>query len=364
MSNTTRIIVCAAVGAAASLAVLIAIRRRGLKNKDGSDKSLAELLAELPTVLRVTSSEAIAMSRAASSDALSVLEPSWSRTITKVSVELPSFVRAASSEALAMSRAASSEALARLEPGWSRITKVSEELEQLTSALWEFQRANVIEPARAAAAASGPALAAAASTARSRSLESYSASKRWMLDVDAASKRWVLDVQRRASAGSAARAILHAWRSLVEKAAAAKAVALAQIEVDKAAVMVRLTSLVERAAAAKVAALAHVEVDRAMAMGRGAMGRITATASLVHTRVQVEVASARERMGYVEHGVPRRRLSSTLVISRMVTGLWQVADLEREGGAGLDVERAVRDLMLYREAGLCTFDMADHYGSA
>ena len=364
MSNTTTIIVCAAVGAAASLAVLIAIRRRGLKNKDGSDKSLAELLAELPTVLRVTSSEAIAMSRAASSDALSVLEPSWSRTITKVSVELPSFVRAASSEALAMSRAASSEALARLEPGWSRITKVSEELEQLTSALWEFQRANVIEPARAAAAASGPALAAAASTARSRSLESYSASKRWMLDVDAASKRWVLDVQRRASAGSAARAILHAWRSLVEKAAAAKAVALAQIEVDKAAVMVRLTSLVERAAAAKVAALAHVEVDRAMAMGRGAMGRITATASLVHTRVQVEVASARERMGYVEHGVPRRRLSSTLVISRMVTGLWQVADLEREGGAGLDVERAVRDLMLYREAGLCTFDMADHYGSA
>ena len=99
------------------------------------------------------------MSRAASSDALSVLEPSWSRTITKVSVELPDFVRAASSEALAMSRAASSEALARLEPGWSRITKVSEELEQLTSALWEFQRANVIEPARAAAAASGPALA-------------------------------------------------------------------------------------------------------------------------------------------------------------------------------------------------------------
>jgi aryl-alcohol dehydrogenase-like predicted oxidoreductase/enamine deaminase RidA (YjgF/YER057c/UK114 family) len=368
MSNTTTIVVCAAVGAAASLAVLLAIRRRGLKNKDGSDKSLAELLAELPTVIRVTSSEAIAMSRAASSDALSVLEPSWSRTITKVSVELPSFVRAASSEALAMSRAASSEALARLEPGWSRITKVSEELEQLTSALWEFQRANVIEPARAAAAASGPALAAAASTARSRSLESYSASKRWMFDVDAASKRWVLDVQRRASAGSAARAILHAWRRFVEKATAVKAVALALFEVDKAAVMVRLTSLVERAAAAKVAALANVEVDRAvamaMAMGRGAMGRITDTASLVHARVQVEMASARERMGYVEQGVPRRRLSSTLVISRMVTGLWQVADLEREGGAGLDVELAVRDLTLYREAGLCTFDMADHYGSA
>ena len=41
-----------------------------------------------------------------------------------------------------------------------------------------------------------------------------------------------------------------------------------------------------------------------------------------------------------------------------------MADLEREGGLGLDKEAAVRDLRAYAEAGLTTFDMADHYGSA
>ncbi len=46
----------------------------------------------------------------------------------------------------------------------------------------------------------------------------------------------------------------------------------------------------------------------------------------------------------------------------MLTGLWQVADLEREGP--LDVERAATALDAYAAAGFTTFDMADHYGSA
>ena len=47
----------------------------------------------------------------------------------------------------------------------------------------------------------------------------------------------------------------------------------------------------------------------------------------------------------------------------MVTGLWQVADLER-GGRELDNEAAARAMAPYVDAGFTTFDMADHYGSA
>lgn len=49
---------------------------------------------------------------------------------------------------------------------------------------------------------------------------------------------------------------------------------------------------------------------------------------------------------------------------RLVTGLWQVADLEREGGLGLSVPSAVADLQFASDLGLTAFDMADHYGSA
>ena len=49
--------------------------------------------------------------------------------------------------------------------------------------------------------------------------------------------------------------------------------------------------------------------------------------------------------------------------SRLVCGLWQVADLEKEGQP-LDAERAADALEAYVEAGFDTFDMADHYGSA
>ena len=60
---------------------------------------------------------------------------------------------------------------------------------------------------------------------------------------------------------------------------------------------------------------------------------------------------------------PRTLLAPGLEISRVVTGLWQVADQER-GGEALDPAFAARALDPYADAGLTTFDMADHYGSA
>jgi aryl-alcohol dehydrogenase-like predicted oxidoreductase/enamine deaminase RidA (YjgF/YER057c/UK114 family) len=59
----------------------------------------------------------------------------------------------------------------------------------------------------------------------------------------------------------------------------------------------------------------------------------------------------------------RVTLAPGLDISRVVTGLWQVADMER-GGAHLDLAAASAAMLPYVEAGLTTFDMADHYGSA
>lgn len=53
----------------------------------------------------------------------------------------------------------------------------------------------------------------------------------------------------------------------------------------------------------------------------------------------------------------RTRLGRDLEISRIVTGLWQVAD--RELDAGL-----VEDFARYARAGFDTFDLADHYGPA
>lgn len=59
----------------------------------------------------------------------------------------------------------------------------------------------------------------------------------------------------------------------------------------------------------------------------------------------------------------RTDLADGLSISRLVTGLWQVADLER-AGAPLDIDRAAGELAAYAGDGFDTFDMADHYGSA
>jgi aryl-alcohol dehydrogenase-like predicted oxidoreductase/enamine deaminase RidA (YjgF/YER057c/UK114 family) len=61
--------------------------------------------------------------------------------------------------------------------------------------------------------------------------------------------------------------------------------------------------------------------------------------------------------------IERILLAPGLEISRIVTGLWQVADMER-GGAELDPVKGAAALAEYARAGFDTFDMADHYGSA
>jgi aryl-alcohol dehydrogenase-like predicted oxidoreductase/enamine deaminase RidA (YjgF/YER057c/UK114 family) len=56
-------------------------------------------------------------------------------------------------------------------------------------------------------------------------------------------------------------------------------------------------------------------------------------------------------------------LASDLTISRVVTGLWQIADMERDGKT-LDLAATAEHMKPYVDAGFTTFDMADHYGSA
>ncbi|MEM1119730.1 MAG: aldo/keto reductase [Bacteroidota bacterium] len=56
-------------------------------------------------------------------------------------------------------------------------------------------------------------------------------------------------------------------------------------------------------------------------------------------------------------------LANNLKTAKILTGLWQVADMER-GGQQLDLDQAAKALIPYVEAGFTTFDMADHYGSA
>ena len=56
------------------------------------------------------------------------------------------------------------------------------------------------------------------------------------------------------------------------------------------------------------------------------------------------------------------KLSSDLKISRIITGLWQMADIERE--EDIDPKTYSEKIIPYVEAGLTTFDMADHYGSS
>ena len=56
-------------------------------------------------------------------------------------------------------------------------------------------------------------------------------------------------------------------------------------------------------------------------------------------------------------------LAPDLKISRVLTGLWQIADLERSGTT-LDPAATSKYMTPYVEGGFTTFDMADHYGSA
>jgi aryl-alcohol dehydrogenase-like predicted oxidoreductase/enamine deaminase RidA (YjgF/YER057c/UK114 family) len=60
---------------------------------------------------------------------------------------------------------------------------------------------------------------------------------------------------------------------------------------------------------------------------------------------------------------PRIALAPDLEISRVVVGLWQVADMERAGQT-LDPEAASSAMLDYARAGFDSFDMADHYGTA
>jgi len=56
-------------------------------------------------------------------------------------------------------------------------------------------------------------------------------------------------------------------------------------------------------------------------------------------------------------------LASGLTISRVITGLWQIADMERDGQT-LDPVATSLHMEPYVKAGLTSFDMADHYGSS
>ena len=54
---------------------------------------------------------------------------------------------------------------------------------------------------------------------------------------------------------------------------------------------------------------------------------------------------------------------SGISVGPVITGLWQIADQEREG-RHFDLDRAAEELADYARSGFDTFDMADHYGSA
>ena len=56
-------------------------------------------------------------------------------------------------------------------------------------------------------------------------------------------------------------------------------------------------------------------------------------------------------------------LAPGLKISRIVTGLWQIADMERHGKM-LDPLKVSLHMKPYADSGLTSFDMADHYGSS
>ena len=61
--------------------------------------------------------------------------------------------------------------------------------------------------------------------------------------------------------------------------------------------------------------------------------------------------------------VDRCELAPGLTIARALTGLWQIADMERDGRT-IDLTATARAMAPYVDAGFTTFDMADHYGSA
>lgn len=65
----------------------------------------------------------------------------------------------------------------------------------------------------------------------------------------------------------------------------------------------------------------------------------------------------------MSHRPDRIALTKELSISRLVCGLWQVADIEKNGTI-IDPDQGADALDAYARDGFDTFDMADHYGSA
>ena len=59
----------------------------------------------------------------------------------------------------------------------------------------------------------------------------------------------------------------------------------------------------------------------------------------------------------------RTTLADGLELCRVTTGLWQMADQERDGST-IDVDATADVLVDYAKSGFDSFDMADHYGSA
>lgn len=61
--------------------------------------------------------------------------------------------------------------------------------------------------------------------------------------------------------------------------------------------------------------------------------------------------------------IERIELGGGVEISRVLTGLWQIADMERDGSV-VDPQVGAEAMAQYVDAGLTTFDMADHYGTS
>lgn len=81
-----------------------------------------------------------------------------------------------------------------------------------------------------------------------------------------------------------------------------------------------------------------------------------------------QTGSRRQLMSQQPKGTPVTQpdsiaLSKDLTIRRALVGLWQVADIEKDGDI-IDPELGADHLQAYAEAGFDTFDMADHYGTA
>ncbi len=60
---------------------------------------------------------------------------------------------------------------------------------------------------------------------------------------------------------------------------------------------------------------------------------------------------------------PRIAVPAGFELPRIATGLWQIADMERDGKT-VDQDAAAAAMLAYAQAGFDAFDMADHYGSA